>query len=139
MTPANACIWTHAYRYEPCGMDGFPFCPKHATEKCSNKDCANQAIGECSHSGQFVCGYPYCAECGEHFHDAKKAAAHMAARRRKRLMTFATQEPELFTYMDGGAWCAVRGDFINVQESKCGFGPTKGDAVAALYADEARQ
>ena len=33
---------------------------------------------------------------------------------------------------DGSAWCATRGDFINLQESPAGFGNTALEAMAAL-------
>ena len=35
-------------------------------------------------------------------------------------------------FRDGDQWCAVRADFINLQESDAGFGPTVADAIAAL-------
>jgi len=35
-------------------------------------------------------------------------------------------------YRDGNAWCAVNLDFINLQESPVGFGPTIEEAFAAL-------
>lgn len=40
--------------------------------------------------------------------------------------------PKVRTYMDGSAWCAVRSDFINLQESPAGFGATRQDAITAL-------
>ena len=33
---------------------------------------------------------------------------------------------------DGNQWCAMRGDFINLQESPAGFGDTAMDALAQL-------
>ncbi len=38
--------------------------------------------------------------------------------------------------MDGSAWCAVRDDFVNLQESKAGFGASPQEAVDALRAVE---
>jgi hypothetical protein len=35
-------------------------------------------------------------------------------------------------YMDGNAYCANRSDFINIQESPCGFGDTAIEAIAEL-------
>ncbi len=35
-------------------------------------------------------------------------------------------------YMDGDQWCATRGDFVNLQESPAGFGPTALMAFADL-------
>jgi hypothetical protein len=32
--------------------------------------------------------------------------------------------PKTRTYKDGSAWCAVRDDFVNLQESAAGFGDT---------------
>jgi len=35
-------------------------------------------------------------------------------------------------YKDGNAWCAVFGNFINLQESPAGFGDTTEEAIANL-------
>jgi len=35
-------------------------------------------------------------------------------------------------FMDGDAWCATKDGFINLQESKAGFGKTPKEAVAQL-------
>lgn len=40
--------------------------------------------------------------------------------------------PRVRTYMDGNAWCAVKPDFINLQESIASFGTTRDEAIAAL-------
>lgn len=40
--------------------------------------------------------------------------------------------PRVRTFMDGNAWCAVKPDFINLQESPAGFGDTREAAIAAL-------
>lgn len=40
--------------------------------------------------------------------------------------------PEVRTFMDGNAWCAVGPDFINLQESPAGFGETRESAIRAL-------
>ena len=36
-------------------------------------------------------------------------------------------------FEDGDQWCATFPDFINLQESLCGFGDKPGDAVAELF------
>lgn len=36
------------------------------------------------------------------------------------------------TFMDGNAWCATKNDFVNLQESPAGFGPTALDALTDL-------
>lgn len=40
--------------------------------------------------------------------------------------------PNIRTFMDGDAWCAVRPDFINLQESPAGFGATREEAIKKL-------
>jgi len=35
-------------------------------------------------------------------------------------------------YKDGDKWCAVHGDFVNLQESPAGFGDTFEDALSDL-------
>jgi hypothetical protein len=40
--------------------------------------------------------------------------------------------PEFRTFMDGNAWCAVRSDFIDLQQSSAGFGDTRDTAIEAL-------
>lgn len=35
-------------------------------------------------------------------------------------------------FKDGNQWCAVFGDFVNLQESVAGFGPTFNDAIDDL-------
>lgn len=35
-------------------------------------------------------------------------------------------------YVDGDAWCATKNDFVNLQESPAGFGPTVRDALTEL-------
>lgn len=42
--------------------------------------------------------------------------------------------PDSRVFMDGSAWCAVRPDFINLQESPAGFGATPAEARVALAA-----
>ena len=37
-------------------------------------------------------------------------------------------------FKDGDAWCCVRGDFVNLQESPAGFGATRDDALDDLVA-----
>lgn len=41
--------------------------------------------------------------------------------------------------LDGNAWCAKRSNFINLQESLAGFGPTRLDAVRDLLAYEKQE
>jgi len=36
------------------------------------------------------------------------------------------------TFRDGNQWCAVRSDFISLQESPAGFGDTRAEALATL-------
>jgi hypothetical protein len=38
-------------------------------------------------------------------------------------------------YMDGDQWCATKNDFVNLQESPAGFGPTIREALTALAKD----
>jgi hypothetical protein len=40
--------------------------------------------------------------------------------------------PEFRTFIDGNEWCAVRRDFINLQESRAGFGASREAAIVAL-------
>jgi len=46
-------------------------CEKHDGIKCSS--CGAQATRECSYAGQFVCGFPLCANC-EGYNDCGEAA-----------------------------------------------------------------
>jgi len=41
-------------------------------------------------------------------------------------------EEAINVYIDGGVWCAVYDDFVNLQESMSGFGGTPQDAVDKL-------
>ena len=41
-------------------------------------------------------------------------------------------------YMDGDKWCAVKGDFENLQESPAGFGYSPEGALNALIAERKR-
>lgn len=57
----NECKFWPAWRNQckhPCEGD---YCEKHAKVKCSS--CGAQAVTECGHTGQFVCGAPLCANC----------------------------------------------------------------------------
>lgn len=38
-------------------------------------------------------------------------------------------------FKDGNQWCATKRDFVNIQESPCGFGDTALDALAGLCKD----
>lgn len=40
--------------------------------------------------------------------------------------------PEFRTYIDGNKWCAVRPDFVDLQESESGWGDTSEQACADL-------
>ncbi len=40
------------------------FCEKHSETRCCV--CHQQAVTECDHTGQFVCGAPLCANCEGH-------------------------------------------------------------------------
>lgn len=40
--------------------------------------------------------------------------------------------PDIRTFMDGNAWCAVLPTFVNIQESLAGFGDTPEQAIEAL-------
>ncbi len=40
------------------------------------------------------------------------------------------------TFMDGNSWCATRHDFINLQESTAGFGPSSSEAIDDLLKNE---
>ncbi len=40
--------------------------------------------------------------------------------------------PRARTFRDGNAWCAVKRDFINLQESDAGFGNTREEAIKQL-------
>ncbi len=42
--------------------------------------------------------------------------------------------PETLVFKDGDQWCAVYPDFVNLQESLAGFGPTPEGAREALAA-----
>jgi len=39
---------------------------------------------------------------------------------------------DLRLYLDGDQWCATRNDFVNLQESDAGFGPTALEALSEL-------
>lgn len=43
---------------------------------------------------------------------------------------------DIQVYLDGDKWCAVGKDFINIQESSCGFGDTPRDAVNDLRTNQ---
>lgn len=40
--------------------------------------------------------------------------------------------PRIRTFKDGNAWCAVKPDFVNLQESDAGFGDTPEAAIKEL-------
>ncbi|KQT59960.1 hypothetical protein ASG52_19740 [Methylobacterium sp. Leaf456] len=63
-----SCRYVPAYQSR-CGapvVEG-QFCEKHRGIRCGV--CGEQAVTECSHTGQFVCGTPLCDAC-EGFTDA---------------------------------------------------------------------
>lgn len=39
-------------------------------------------------------------------------------------------------FMDGGSWCCVRGNFINLQETEAGFGTTMVESLRDLTSIE---
>lgn len=47
--------------------------------------------------------------------------------------------PDVRFFKDGDAWCAVRKDFTNLQESVAGFGPGRTDALIDLLKNEAKE
>ncbi len=44
--------------------------------------------------------------------------------------------PATRVFKDGDSYCAVRPDFVNLQSSPAGFGPTRGQSRAALIETE---
>lgn len=44
--------------------------------------------------------------------------------------------PEFRTFVDGNTWCAVKQDFVNLQESRAGFGSTRQEAIANFASDK---
>lgn len=40
--------------------------------------------------------------------------------------------PRVRTFKDGDKWCAVKPDFVNLQESEAGFGDTREEAISRL-------
>jgi hypothetical protein len=42
-------------------VEGSDKCAEHKDLKCDS--CGKSAVRSCDHTGQFVCGYPLCAEC----------------------------------------------------------------------------
>lgn len=66
--PAPLCSFLEAWRGQ-CGkpvVEGHRYCRAHLGVKCWNEGCSNQATIECANTFQFVCGVPYCSDCGEH-------------------------------------------------------------------------
>ncbi len=51
--------WIGLCGKEPVNERGM--CPEHAVKKCVS--CGKPATRECSHTGQFVCGYSLCDDC----------------------------------------------------------------------------
>ena len=49
------------------------FCKSHAATKCCV--CSKPATHECSHTGQFVCGFPLCEDCEGHCDESKPFGA----------------------------------------------------------------
>lgn len=49
--------------------DESELCAKHLGVKCCV--CGNQAVDECDHTGQFVCGAPLCGDCAGFTDQAK--------------------------------------------------------------------
>ena len=46
--------------------------------------------------------------------------------------------PKIRVFMDGDQFCAVKPDFINLQESPAGFGNTREEAIKELQNDQAK-
>jgi hypothetical protein len=63
--PLQQCPFDIAYVGQ-CKGEGKPYCEKHAGKECVM--CGKQATRECSHTGQFVCGFPLCDDC-KHPHE----------------------------------------------------------------------
>lgn len=57
----NQCQFDEAWRGKCKAPTLECFCDKHVAMKCSS--CGAQATHDCSHTGQFVCGAPLCANC----------------------------------------------------------------------------
>ena len=65
------CPYYPAYSGKCNGIKGESgFCVTHVNKKCGV--CGEQAVTECNHTGQFVCGQPLCPDC-EGFTDNKKS------------------------------------------------------------------
>jgi len=47
--------------------------------------------------------------------------------------------PKTRVFRDGDAWCAVEADFVNLQESRAGFGASPEEARSALANDKTRE
>lgn len=61
----NGCIFDIAWAglCKSAVVEGHKFCSNHLKEKCR---CGKQAVKQCSHAGQFVCGTPLCETCKCH-------------------------------------------------------------------------
>jgi hypothetical protein len=66
--------------------------------------------------------------------EAKENAARLAREHDLQQAAVAVTASTMRTFQDGDKWCAVYPDFVNVQESPCGFGDTPEEARSALAA-----
>ncbi len=72
MTEQRLCeydrAWTTVCKKPVKAKKGPPICTNHRHNKCW---CGKQAVRECCHTGQLVCGFPLCAE-----HECKLRGLH---------------------------------------------------------------
>lgn len=70
-TAEFACRYYPAYSGRCGALAGESgFCARHVGKTCCV--CGDQAVSECNHTGQFICGAPLCADC-EGWVDTTKA------------------------------------------------------------------
>lgn len=65
---------------------------------------------------------------------AERRAAMKALPEIARALSSGVPDDAACFFKDGSAWCCVRGDFVNLQESPAGFGDTMEEALTALHA-----
>ncbi len=81
----------------PKGESGF--CRHHAGKACTV--CGEQALHECNHTGQFVCGAPLCAGC-EGFVDSTKSSGSWGFMNHSHRRIMREQKPRTMTAGDIG-------------------------------------
>jgi hypothetical protein len=74
---------------------------------------------------------------GPHDHEGEVIDMHGIAIQADAAFQQSIPKNALCFFEDGDEWCCVRGDFINLQESKAGFGEYRDVALNALLAAEA--